>query len=111
MRRDRIPHFQDHELVRVLLVLKDLTRQATLRLFDQRNNRHQEGLEIRGQALFGFESVDSRNAYRMLLDLEDDGASLWGVVEMHVTHAINRAAVNRHHSETATAVNSECYAR
>jgi hypothetical protein len=91
VRRDRIPHFQDHELVRVLLVLKDLTRKATLRLLNERNNRHQEGLEIRCEALLGFELIDSRYAHRMLLELGAGGRSRWDCVERQVTDAVHCA--------------------
>lgn len=45
MRRNRVPHFNDHELVQPFLILKNLTRPATLRLFNEGNDRHQELME------------------------------------------------------------------
>lgn len=44
-----------------------LTRLATLRLFDEWNDRHQEGMKIGRHAFRGFELIDSCNAHRNLL--------------------------------------------
>jgi hypothetical protein len=63
MRRDRSPHFDDHELVRVISALQNLTRLAALRLSNERNNRLQEPVKTVGHAVLGFELVDSRNAH------------------------------------------------
>ena len=110
MRRDRAPFFNDHEFVPVFLVLENLTRLAALRLFNERNNRHQELVKADSHAFSSLEPVDSRNVHQMLLSDDAPYEGVSGRCQANPLFALNGAIVIRVNVGTPVGVSQRCAA-